>query len=220
MAGEGCAFMHAPPGFGDRAADHRLVRRVRGFDPPPGQRRLCQGRHPLSWRDLRSVRALPLRRCAADACENGLTTASISAHVPSFSGNCSMPRHKRARRRRNCSTRSTASRTPASSPFAARTRSAGIEQLKARNCITDVRGDVLRIGFGIYQDEGDVDRLVQPAGGIDVNADVDAGRGAAPSFSRCCCSPTSSISSTGRSSASSPADQGRPPPHRHPVRGS
>jgi len=34
------------------------------------------------------------------------------------------------------------------------------EALKARNCITDVRGDVLRIGFGIYQDEDDVDRLV------------------------------------------------------------
>ena len=33
-------------------------------------------------------------------------------------------------------------------------------ELKARNCITDVRGDVLRIGFGIYQDEADVDRLL------------------------------------------------------------
>jgi selenocysteine lyase/cysteine desulfurase len=32
--------------------------------------------------------------------------------------------------------------------------------LKSRNCITDVRGDVLRIGFGIYQDEADVDRLI------------------------------------------------------------
>lgn len=40
------------------------------------------------------------------------------------------------------------------------------EQLKARNCITDVRGDVLRIGFGIYQDEGDVDRLVQLLGEV------------------------------------------------------
>jgi selenocysteine lyase/cysteine desulfurase len=36
--------------------------------------------------------------------------------------------------------------------------------LKAENCITDVRGDVLRIGFGIYQDEEDVDRLVQLLG--------------------------------------------------------
>ena len=34
-------------------------------------------------------------------------------------------------------------------------------QLKAQNCITDVRGDVLRIGFGLYQDEADVER---PAG--------------------------------------------------------
>ena len=33
--------------------------------------------------------------------------------------------------------------------------------LKARNCITDVRGDVLRIGFGLYQDVGDVERLLE-----------------------------------------------------------
>jgi selenocysteine lyase/cysteine desulfurase len=38
--------------------------------------------------------------------------------------------------------------------------------LKARNCITDVRGEVLRIGFGIYQDEADVDRLIQLLGGL------------------------------------------------------
>ncbi len=34
-------------------------------------------------------------------------------------------------------------------------------ELEALNCITDVRGDVLRIGFGLYQDEGDVDRLAE-----------------------------------------------------------
>jgi selenocysteine lyase/cysteine desulfurase len=38
--------------------------------------------------------------------------------------------------------------------------------LKARNCITDVRGDVLRIGLGIYQDDRDVDRLVALLGGL------------------------------------------------------
>jgi hypothetical protein len=32
-------------------------------------------------------------------------------------------------------------------------------KLGARNVVTDVRGDVLRIGFGIYQNEGDVERL-------------------------------------------------------------
>jgi selenocysteine lyase/cysteine desulfurase len=34
----------------------------------------------------------------------------------------------------------------------------------AQKCITDVRGDVLRIGFGIYQDERDVERLVELLG--------------------------------------------------------
>ena len=37
-------------------------------------------------------------------------------------------------------------------------RAAGWQQaLKARNCITDLRGDVLRIGLGLYQDEADVE---------------------------------------------------------------
>jgi selenocysteine lyase/cysteine desulfurase len=30
-------------------------------------------------------------------------------------------------------------------------------ELMAGNCITDVRGDVLRIGLGLYHDESDVD---------------------------------------------------------------
>jgi selenocysteine lyase/cysteine desulfurase len=30
-----------------------------------------------------------------------------------------------------------------------------------------VRGDVLRIGFGIYQDEGDVDRLLETLGELE-----------------------------------------------------
>jgi selenocysteine lyase/cysteine desulfurase len=32
-------------------------------------------------------------------------------------------------------------------------------QLDAKNCITDVRGDVLRIGLGLYHDEDDIGRL-------------------------------------------------------------
>jgi selenocysteine lyase/cysteine desulfurase len=39
--------------------------------------------------------------------------------------------------------------------------------LLAGNCITDVRGDVLRIGFGIYQDGQDVARLVALLGRLD-----------------------------------------------------
>ena len=32
--------------------------------------------------------------------------------------------------------------------------------LLRRNCIVDVRGDVLRIGLGLYHDEADIDRVV------------------------------------------------------------
>ncbi|NWP47769.1 class V aminotransferase, partial [Escherichia coli] len=33
--------------------------------------------------------------------------------------------------------------------------------LEAKDVITDVRGDVLRIGFGLYQDMRDVTRLIE-----------------------------------------------------------
>ena len=33
-------------------------------------------------------------------------------------------------------------------------------QLEAEDVIVDVRGDVLRIGFGLYQDARDLDQLV------------------------------------------------------------
>jgi selenocysteine lyase/cysteine desulfurase len=40
-------------------------------------------------------------------------------------------------------------------------------QLKREGCITDVRGDVLRIGFGLYQDDEDVDALAALIAGLD-----------------------------------------------------
>jgi selenocysteine lyase/cysteine desulfurase len=33
-------------------------------------------------------------------------------------------------------------------------------ELKAAGCVTDVRGDVLRIGLGLYHDASDVDAFV------------------------------------------------------------
>ncbi|MGH6705472.1 MAG: class V aminotransferase, partial [Sphingomicrobium sp.] len=39
-------------------------------------------------------------------------------------------------------------------------------ELMAKACVTDVRGDVLRIGFGLYHDEEDVDALAALAAGL------------------------------------------------------
>jgi len=38
--------------------------------------------------------------------------------------------------------------------------------LMAKNIVTDVRGDVLRIGFGLYHDEEDVDAFAALAAGL------------------------------------------------------
>jgi len=40
------------------------------------------------------------------------------------------------------------------------------DELLAANCVTDVRGDVLRIGFAIYHDDEDVGRLVELIAGL------------------------------------------------------
>ena len=39
-------------------------------------------------------------------------------------------------------------------------------ELKARNCVTDVRGDVLRIGLALYHDESDIDAFARLAGDL------------------------------------------------------
>ena len=41
------------------------------------------------------------------------------------------------------------------------------KQLLDAGCVTDVRGDVIRIGFGLYQDGSDVDRLATLAAELD-----------------------------------------------------
>jgi selenocysteine lyase/cysteine desulfurase len=39
-------------------------------------------------------------------------------------------------------------------------------ELAEHDCITDVRGDVLRIGFGLYHDADDVERFATLAKGL------------------------------------------------------
>ena len=166
MAGEGCAFLHAPPGFGAAAADHRLVRRVRGSEPAAGQRRLRQGRDAAS-----SARpSIPRRSTASTPC--GGCSRRMASPPRAFrrmsrrcSGSCSIASPALRSATPSCSTRSTARPHARFLAFRSPNAQRWYAELKAQNCITDVRGDVLRIGFGIYQDEGDVDRLVELLGG-------------------------------------------------------
>jgi selenocysteine lyase/cysteine desulfurase len=164
MSGEGCAFMHAPPGFGERPRITGWFAEFEDLTLPPGSVGYAKDASRFlgaTFDPSALYRFTAVRRMLA---ENGLATTRISAHVaalqrqlldsldvtPLDGAELLNPLdggpHARFLAFRN--------------PHAQR----WYAELKAQNCITDVRGDVLRIGFGIYQDERDVERLVQLLG--------------------------------------------------------
>jgi selenocysteine lyase/cysteine desulfurase len=166
MSGEGCAFMHAPERYGERPRITGWYAEFEDLSLPAG----TVGYAKDARRFLGSTfdpsglyRFTAVRRMLAD---HGLSTARISAHCallqeqllgaigPTPLGDAELLNPLDGRPH----ARFLAFRSPDAQRW--------YEALKARNCITDVRGDVLRIGFAIYQDEGDVDRLVSLLGGL------------------------------------------------------
>ena len=160
MAGEGCAFLHAPPGFGPRPPVTGWFAEFEDLSLPPGSVGYAKDASRFmgaTFDPSALYRFNAVRRMLSD---NGLTTARISEHVealqrhlldsldttPLGAAELLNPLDGRPH------ARFLAFRGPDAQRWYA--------ELKARNCITDVRGDVLRIGFGIYQDESDVERLI------------------------------------------------------------
>jgi selenocysteine lyase/cysteine desulfurase len=166
MSGEGCAFIHAPAGFGPRPPvtgwfadfeDLRLPSGSVGY-APDARRFLGATFDPTGLYRFNAVQ----RMLQA----NGLTTARISAHAaalqvqllaslgetPLAGAELLNPLDGGAH------ARFLAFRSPEAHRWQ--------EALKAGNCITDVRGDVLRIGFGIYHDPADVERLAKLLAGL------------------------------------------------------
>ena len=160
MSGEGCAFMHAPPGYGPRPRITGWFAEFEDLTLPPGSVGYAKDATRFlgaTFDPSALYRFNAVRRALA---ENGLTTARISAHCEALQQRLldALPRTPLAHAELlnpldgGPHARFLAFRSPESQRW--------YSELKVRNCITDVRGDVLRIGFGIYQDESDVDRLV------------------------------------------------------------
>ena len=165
MSGEGCAFLHAPPGFGPRPFVTGWFAEFEDLSLPPGRVGYAKDarRYLGATFDPSALyRFTAVRRMLAD---NGLNTGRISAHAEAL---------QRRLLQRIAGTPLAAAEllNPLGGPHARflAFRSSNAQrwhrQLMDRDCITDVRGDVLRIGFGIYQDESDVDGLVQLLGGL------------------------------------------------------
>lgn len=159
MAGEGCAFMHAPLGFGDRPPITGWYAEFEDLGLPPGQ----VGYAPGGARFLGATfdpsglyRFNAVQRMLSD---NGLNTKRICGHVAALQqqfldglGSSVLSEAEPINPLDGSPhARFLAFRSPHAQRWCA--------ELKRRNCITDVRGEVLRIGFGLYQDEEDVERL-------------------------------------------------------------
>jgi selenocysteine lyase/cysteine desulfurase len=159
MAGEGCAFLHAPGGFGERPPVTGWFAEFEDLSRPPG----CVGYAKDATRFLGATfdpsglyRFNAVQRMLA---ANDLTTARISAHVAGLQAQLleSIEGTPLGRAELlNPLDGGSHARFLAFRSDDAQRWHAGLE---AQDCITDVRGDVLRIGFGIYQDASDVERL-------------------------------------------------------------
>jgi kynureninase len=160
MAGEGACFMHCPPGYGERPrdtgwyAEFGALEKARGdvvaygtdgsrfsgatFDPSG----LYRFNAVMDWLD-----GVGLDVAAMDEICTALQSAFIAKLEAARTkiGDLVVPDPAICGRFLTFETRD-APRID--------------EALAARNILVDHRGDRLRIGFGIYQDESDVDRLV------------------------------------------------------------
>ena len=163
MAGEGVAFLHAPAGFGPRPVNTGWYAAFDDLSLPPG----AVGYAPDAGRFMGSTfdasglyRFTAVRRMLA---AEGLTTAAIAAHVAKLQEQLLMM--IRGTALGEAELLNPLTRAPHARFLAFRTPHAQRWQaeLMARDVITDVRGEVLRIGIGLYHDESDIAHLAREA---------------------------------------------------------
>jgi selenocysteine lyase/cysteine desulfurase len=163
MSGEGCAFLHAPLGYGERPPVTGWYAEFGDLHAPPGGIGYTSDAMRFmgaTFDPSALYRFTAVQHMLAD---NQLTTAHISAHVRALQerlldaiddtplGYAELlnpldgPRHARFLAFRN---------TKAQQWCA---------DLQAKNVVTDVRGDVLRVGLAIYHDADDIDRFAKLA---------------------------------------------------------
>lgn len=164
MAGEGVCFLHAPDGYCPRPVVTGWFAEFGDLSGPPGgvQYRSDGGRFWGATMDATPLYRFNAVRRTLD--EAGLSTADVSAHAQALMARFQTavaggeagrlaaaelinPLTDEARRARFL-----AFRHDDAQAWRARLLEAGV--------VTDVRDDVIRFGFGLYQDADDVERLI------------------------------------------------------------
>lgn len=163
MAGEGACFLHSPPGYAERPAVTGWYAAFDDLALPPGD----VGYAPDGRRFLGSTfdpAGLYRFNAVQEMLESeGLTTAVISEHVSALQAQF-MDEHPMAGfELLNPLDGHQHARFLA---FQGEEASVLHDRLADQNVVTDVRGDVLRIGFALYHDREDVERLAKIIGRV------------------------------------------------------
>jgi selenocysteine lyase/cysteine desulfurase len=159
MAGEGCAFLHAPPGFGPRPPVTGWYGEFEDLSLAPAQVGYAKDAMRFMGATFDASGLYRFNAVQRMHRENGLTTARISGHIANL-------QRLLVEKLQSGPFASAELLNPLAAGPHARFlafRSAAAQRwcadLAARDCIVDVRGDVLRVGLGLYHDDGDIDRF-------------------------------------------------------------
>ena len=160
MAGEGCAFLHAPPGFSQRPPITGWFAEFEDLTLPPGSVGYRKDAMRFVGATFDASGLYRFNAVQRMLKENGLTTGRISSHVTGLQerlidGIGGTPLGSSELLNRPGDARFLAFRSPDAQRWS--------KELEARNCITDVRGEVIRVGLGIYHDESDIDAFAKLA---------------------------------------------------------
>lgn len=164
MSGEGGCFLHAPDGFCPRPVVTGWFAEFGDLAGPPGGvgYRTDGGRFWGATFDVSALYRFNAARRALD--QAGLKTAAISAHATALAA-----KFQQAVRDGRAGPPAQAEMLNPVEGDAPRARFLALRHsrapqwqaaLMAANVVTDVRDDVIRFGFGLYQDEADVDGLI------------------------------------------------------------
>ena len=166
MAGEGCAFLHAPPGFAPRPRITGWYAEFEDLSLPAGSVGYAANAMRFMGATFDASGLYRFNAVQEMLAANGLTTERISAHVDSLQrlllGSLEGTAFASAELLNPVGDLPHARFLAFRSAHAQR----WCAELAAGNCITDVRGDVLRVGLGLYHDESDIGRFAQLASSL------------------------------------------------------
>lgn len=163
MAGEGCGFMHAPPGFAPRPPITGWFAEFEDLSLPPGSVGYAKDATRFLGATFDASGLYRFNAVQRMLRDYGLTTAGISEHVAQLQArllDALQPTRLGSAELLNPLDGGPHGRFLAfRSPDAQR----WCKALADRNCTVDVRGTVLRVGLGLYHDDSDVDRFASLA---------------------------------------------------------